>query len=152
MWFWKLPNSCGNLLFKSNEWEPPQSDHIEKQLSLMSSMFIMSTQLSSIYQLRHYHVPRWWDTNKNTWAPSPLRSLKSIGERQIGSWTIAEHFKWFINNVLWEHLQSNDWFQQKRIMRGLVVKVGFGLGVGMSRTSKGKSVKIGRKVFLRQMW
>lgn len=36
--------------------ESPQSDHIGKQLSLMSTMFIMSTQLSSIYQVRHYHV------------------------------------------------------------------------------------------------
>lgn len=32
--------------------EGPQSDHTEKQHSLMNSMFIMSIQLSNIYQLR----------------------------------------------------------------------------------------------------
>lgn len=32
--------------------EDPQSDHTEKQHSLMKSMFITSIQLSNIYQLR----------------------------------------------------------------------------------------------------
>lgn len=36
--------------------EGPQSDHIENQRSLMNSMFIMSIQLSNIYQLRSCHA------------------------------------------------------------------------------------------------